>query len=80
MSGHQISRRHWLAVAPLSATALAAQQHAHQAMRSTEPAPFTVLSPPEAMGLGAIGSPCTIQTLAYRAADHLAGQARKAAI
>jgi gluconate 2-dehydrogenase gamma chain len=56
MSGHQVSRRQWLAVAPLSAAALAAQQHAHQATRSTEPAPFTVLSPHEAMELGAIVS------------------------
>jgi gluconate 2-dehydrogenase gamma chain len=54
MSSHQISRRQWLAVSPLSAAVLAAQQHAHQAMRAAAPVPFTVLSPNEAIELGPI--------------------------
>ena len=43
-------------MSPLSAAVLAAQQHAHQAMRSAAPVPFTVLSPGEAAELGAIVS------------------------
>src|SRR5579862_8055603 len=56
MSGQPISRRAWLALSPLTAAVLAAQQHAHEAMRSAEPPALTVLNAKEAAELGAITS------------------------
>lgn len=55
MSGHPISRRRWLAASPLAAV-LAAQEHAHQAVRSTPPPPFSVLSAGEAKEIEAIAA------------------------
>src|SRR5436305_8588133 len=54
-----ISRRRWLAVSPLGiswAAVLAAQEHAHQVMRSAAPAAFTVLTPAQALEISAIAS------------------------
>jgi len=42
-----ISRRQWLALTPLSAAVLAAQQHAHDVMRAATPATLSVLSEAE---------------------------------
>jgi gluconate 2-dehydrogenase gamma chain len=59
MSVSQISRRRWLAATPIAtgwAAVLAAQEHAHQAMRSAETATFTVFSPAEALEISAIAS------------------------
>ena len=56
MPDNLISRRRWLALAATSAAVLAAQQHAHQAVNSSEPPPFSVLTPHEAMELGAMAN------------------------
>jgi gluconate 2-dehydrogenase gamma chain len=54
-----ISRRQWLAITPLgavSAAVLAAQQHAHEAMRSSPPAALTVLTSEDAAEIEAIAA------------------------
>jgi gluconate 2-dehydrogenase gamma chain len=59
MSDSHISRRRWLAVSPFGAgwvAVLAAQEHAHDVMRSAAPAALTALSPAEAMEISAIAS------------------------
>src|ERR1700683_4625853 len=59
MTDSHMSRRRWLAVSPLGAgwaAALAAQEHAHEVMRSAEPRTLSVLSPTEAMEISAIAS------------------------
>jgi gluconate 2-dehydrogenase gamma chain len=61
MPDSQISRRRWLAASPLGVAIagswpeiLAAQQHAHEAMRSSAPAALSVLSPADAKEIEAI--------------------------
>jgi gluconate 2-dehydrogenase gamma chain len=56
MSHHRISRRQWLAASPLAAAILAAQEHAHQAARSSTPPAFSVLSAEEAKEIEAIAA------------------------
>jgi len=56
MTDNRISRRAWLALAPLSAAVLAAQEHAHEVMRSARPAAFSVLSSEEAREIEALAS------------------------
>jgi len=59
MPDSHITRRRWLAVSPLGAgwaAVLAAQEHAHDVMRSAAPAALSVLSPAEAMEISAIAS------------------------
>ena len=56
MSQVPITRRKWLAASPFAAAVLAAQQHAHQAARSTPPPPLTVLDPGEAKEIEAIAA------------------------
>jgi gluconate 2-dehydrogenase gamma chain len=51
-----ISRRQWLALTPLSAAVLAAQQHAHDVMRASKPAAFSVLSEVEAREIEALAA------------------------
>lgn len=57
MPDSHISRRQWLAVSPLGAgwvAVLAAQEHAHEVMRSAAPPVLSVFSPAEAMEISAI--------------------------
>src|SRR5713101_9205466 len=49
-----ISRRRWLALSPLSAAVLAAQQHAHDVVRAAKPATLSVLSEDEAREIEAL--------------------------
>jgi hypothetical protein len=59
MPDSHISRRRWLAVSPIGAgwaAVLAAQEHAHEVMRSAAPAALSVLSPAEATEISAIAS------------------------
>ncbi|MGA3073590.1 MAG: gluconate 2-dehydrogenase subunit 3 family protein [Bryobacteraceae bacterium] len=59
MPDSHMSRRRWLAVSPLGAgwaAVLAAQEHAHNAMRSAAPAALSVLRAAEAMEISAIAS------------------------
>ena len=56
MSPHRITRRHWLAASPLAAAVLAAQQHAHQAGRSPQPPPLSILDAAEAREIEAIAA------------------------
>ena len=56
MSDNLISRRQWLALGPLSAAVLAAQQHAHEVMRAAKPASLSVLSQTEAREIEALAS------------------------
>src|ERR1700688_21532 len=51
-----ISRRHWLALSPLSAAVLAAHQHAHDVMRASKPATLSVLSEAEAREIEALAA------------------------
>ena len=51
-----ISRRQWLALTPLSAAVLAAQQHAHDVMRASKPATLSVLSEAEAREIEALAA------------------------
>src|SRR5579864_4890796 len=51
-----ISRRKWLALTPLSAAVLAAQQHAHDVMHAAEPATLSVLSESEAREIEALAA------------------------
>jgi gluconate 2-dehydrogenase gamma chain len=51
-----ISRRRWLAVWPVGAGVLAAQQHAHQVVRGTKPAAFSVLGEADAREIDALAS------------------------
>jgi gluconate 2-dehydrogenase subunit 3-like protein len=51
-----ISRRQWLALTPLSAAVLAAQQHAHDVMRTAKPAELSVLSEAEAREIEALAA------------------------
>jgi gluconate 2-dehydrogenase gamma chain len=51
-----ISRRQWLALTPLSAAALAAQQHAHDVMRAAAPATLSVLSAGESQEIEALAA------------------------
>ena len=54
MPDSEISRRHLLALAPLSTAVLAAQQHAHEVMRAAKPGVFTVLSESDAREIEAL--------------------------
>ena len=54
MPDNPISRRQWLALTPLSAAVLAAQQHAHDVMSAAKPAAFSVLSEAEAREIEAL--------------------------
>jgi len=56
MSEVRITRRHWLAVSPVAAAVLAAQEHAHQAARSVQPPPLTILDAAEAKEIEAIAA------------------------
>jgi gluconate 2-dehydrogenase gamma chain len=56
MSPVRITRRHWLATSPLAAAVLAAQQHAHQAARSVQPPPLSILDATEAQEIEAIAA------------------------
>lgn len=56
MPDELISRRQWLALAPLSAAVLAAQQHAHDVMSASRPAALSVLSAAEAREIEALTS------------------------
>jgi gluconate 2-dehydrogenase gamma chain len=51
-----ISRRQWLALTPLSAAVLGAQQHAHDVMHAAKPATFSVLSEAEAREIEALAA------------------------
>jgi gluconate 2-dehydrogenase gamma chain len=51
-----ISRRQWLALTPLSAAVLAAQQHAHDVMRAATPATLSVLGAAEAREIEALAA------------------------
>jgi gluconate 2-dehydrogenase gamma chain len=51
-----ISRRQWLALTPLSAAVLAAQQHAHDVTHAAKPATFSVLSEAEAREIEALAA------------------------
>ena len=54
MPDNLISRRQWLALSPLSAAVLAAQQHAHDVMRASKPAALSVLNAEEAREIEAL--------------------------
>jgi gluconate 2-dehydrogenase gamma chain len=56
MSDDLISRRQWLALSPLSAAVLAAQQHGHDVMRASTPAALAVLSEAEAREIEALAA------------------------
>ena len=56
MSHIPITRRQWLAASPFAAAVLAAQQHAHQAARSTPPPPLSILHADEAREIEAIAA------------------------
>ena len=56
MSVDLISRRQWLALTPLSAAVLAAQQHARDVMRAAKPATLSVLSEAEAREIEALAA------------------------
>ena len=49
-----ISRRQWLALSPLSAAVLAAQQHAHDVVRAAKPAALSFLNGGEAREIEAL--------------------------
>ena len=51
-----ISRRQWLALTPLSAAVLAAQQHAHDVISAAKPATFSVLSAADAREIEALAA------------------------
>jgi gluconate 2-dehydrogenase gamma chain len=54
MPDNLISRRQWLALAPMSAAMLAAQQHAHDIVQGVRPAAFSVLGAEEAREIEAL--------------------------
>jgi gluconate 2-dehydrogenase gamma chain len=56
MPDELISRRQWLALAPMSAAVLAAQQHAHDVVSNAKPADFSALSQEEAREIEALAS------------------------
>jgi len=59
MPGRSLSRRRWLAVSPLGAgwaAVLAAQEHAHKAMRPAGPVALRIFSAAEAAEISAIAS------------------------
>ena len=56
MTEDLISRRQWLALTPLSAAVLAAQQHAHDVMRAAKLATLSVLSEVEAREIEALAA------------------------
>ncbi|HLN00278.1 MAG TPA: gluconate 2-dehydrogenase subunit 3 family protein [Bryobacteraceae bacterium] len=56
MSPVRITRRHLLAATPVAAAVLAAQQHAHQAARSAQPPPLSILNAAEAREIEAIAA------------------------
>jgi gluconate 2-dehydrogenase gamma chain len=51
-----ISRRQWLALTPLSAAVLAAQQHAHDVMRAAKPGTLSVLNGEDAREIEALAA------------------------
>ena len=51
-----MTRRHWLASSPLAAAILAAQEHAHQSARSSQPPPLNILDAAEAREIEAIAA------------------------
>jgi len=56
MSDSRITRRRWLVASPLAAAVLAAQEHAHQAARSSQPPALSVLGAVEAKEIEAIAA------------------------
>ncbi len=56
MPDNFISRRQWLALTPLSAAVLTAQQHAHDVMRAATPATLSVLGAAEAREIEALAA------------------------